>query len=82
MYILSVGNVLAPFGKCINVRKIANLVEYIYITQVEYLSTWAHDMYPNASNSLINILNDSTCETLSDPQLGNYLLLYYLGDLE
>ena len=31
------------------------------------------DMYSNA-NSLVNILNDSTCSTLSGPQLGQYFV--------
>ncbi|KAG4094019.1 hypothetical protein H8356DRAFT_1346796 [Neocallimastix lanati (nom. inval.)] len=31
------------------------------------------DMYSNA-NSLVNILNDSTCSTLSGPQLGQEIL--------
>ena len=31
-------------------------------------------MYPNANNSLVNILNDSTYATLSGPQLGQYLI--------
>jgi len=47
-----------------------NLVEYIYITKVEHISTWTNDRYPYANNSLIIILNDSTCATLLGPQLG------------
>ncbi|KAG4092248.1 hypothetical protein H8356DRAFT_1356110 [Neocallimastix lanati (nom. inval.)] len=33
------------------------------------ISTWIHDIYPNTSNSLLNILNNSTYATLSGSQL-------------
>jgi len=47
----------------------------IYLHQVEcIIFIWIHDMYPNACNSLVNILNESTCATLSNPQLRQHLI--------
>ena len=39
-------------------------------------------MYPNTSNSLVNILNDSTCANLSGPTVSSISFIYYYGDLE
>ncbi|KAG4106705.1 hypothetical protein H8356DRAFT_1340393 [Neocallimastix lanati (nom. inval.)] len=51
-------------------QKDCNLVEFIYTTKVLYISL---DMYLNGSNSLVNILNNSTCAFLTGPQLINVI---------